>query len=392
MSSGEARSGERRPAEGSGHAGPSAALLPDPVRIIGTGLIGGSLGLALSAAGVTVQVEDASPGIVALAEEMGVGTPADDLSPEPALVVIAAPPDVTAHLVDSALRRWPGAIVTDVASVKETVLEEVRRRAPADALTRYVGAHPMAGREVSGVIAARGDLFRGRPFVVVPHEQSAPTATSLLRTVATEIGSVPVVLEAADHDRAVAHVSHVPQLVSSVLATTLLQAKDGALALAGQGLRDTTRIADSDPHLWTEILSANAAAVGEVLDDAIARLTQVRTALDTLQNADRAGTRPGRLAIAEVLRDGNRGAARIPGKHGSGTDDFATVAVLVPDRPGELGRLFTTMGEIGINLEDLRLEHTLGRRVGIAYAAVMRAREDRLITELSRRGWTVTSA
>ena len=258
-------------------------LVPSPVRIIGTGLIGGALGRALRRAGGQVQGEDVSPGTAALAVELGVGElpAAGDRHPE--LVLVAAPPDVAASIVDGALRRWPDALVADVASVKTTVLEGVRRLARPEDLPRYIGAHPMAGREVSGVIAARADLFQGRPFVVVPHEETLPDAVSVLKGLATEIGSVPIVLDAAAHDTAVAHVSHVPQVISSLLATTLLEPSEQALGLAGQGLRDTTRIADSDPRLWVEILGANAGAVGAVLSSIADRLEAVRGALVTLE-------------------------------------------------------------------------------------------------------------
>lgn len=366
-------------------------LVPSPVRIIGTGLIGGSLGMALRRAGVQVQVEDVSPGTAALAVELGVGElpAAGDRHPE--LVLVAAPPDVAASIVDRALRRWPDALVADVASVKTTVLEGLRRLARPEDLPRYVGAHPMAGREVSGVIAARADLFQGRPFVVVPHEETLADAVSVLKGLATEIGSVPIVLDAAAHDTAVAHVSHVPQVISSLLATTLLEPSEQALGLAGQGLRDTTRIADSDPRLWVEILGANAGAVGEVLSSVADRLEAVRGALATLEGDPDPGT-GSRRALADLIAEGNRGVRRIPGKHGGATDAFTTLVVLVPDRPGELARLLTEIGQIGVNLEDLRLEHELGREVGLAHVAIDAAREDLLTRELAVRGWRVAGA
>lgn len=367
---------------------PVTTLVPSPVRIIGTGLIGGSLGMALSRAGVSVQVEDVSPGTTALAVELGVGTRATEADPDPALVLVAAPPDVTAEVTARALRTWPEALVADVASVKATVLEALRALVGTEQLTRYIGTHPMAGREVSGVIAARGDLFRGRPFVIVPHETTRPEATTAMKGLATELGSVPVVMDAAAHDLAVAHVSHVPQVLSSLLATTLLSPTENALALAGQGLRDTTRIADSDPRLWVEILGANAQAVAQVLGSARDRLDGVIGALESLAG-DPDPAIGSRRALADLVADGNRGVRRIPGKHGGAGDDFGTLTVLVPDRPGELARLLTEIGDIGVNLEDLRLEHTLGQRVGLAHLAVAAAREDLLTRELAERGWTV---
>jgi len=364
------------------------ALLPSPVRIIGTGLIGGSLGIGLGAAGVQVQVEDVSPGTTALAIELGVGAMPTADDPDPALVVVAAPPDVAAEIIDRSLRTWPDALVTDVASVKETVLEGVRVLARPEDLPRYIGAHPMAGREISGVIAARGDLFMGRPFVVVPHASTRAGAVSLLKGLATEIGAVPVVMDAAAHDTAVAHVSHVPQVMASLVAGSLLGPTEKALALSGQGLRDTTRIADSDPRLWVEILGANAAAVTEVLEGMRGRLDEVVEALESLRGSPDPAL-GSRRALADLIADGNRGVRRIPGKHGGGTDSFITLTVLVPDRPGELGRLLTEMGEIGVNLEDLHLEHNLGKRVGLAHISIDATREELLTRSLDERGWTV---
>lgn len=385
--------------EPDGAAGPAgAALVPSPVRIIGTGLIGGSLGLALRSAGADVQVQDVSPGTTALAIEMGVGRRPTGEQDVPALVLVAAPPDVAAPLVADALVRWPEAIVADAASVKATVLAGLRQLAasaehplaPGD-LSRYVGAHPMAGREVAGVISARGDLFRARPFVVVPHDSSRPDAVARLRALALEIGAIPLVMDADAHDRAVALVSHVPQVTASLLATSLLDAPESALGLAGQGLRDTSRIAASDPRLWVEILGANAAAVAPVLERLRERLDGVIAALRTM-DGDPDPALGSRRAVADLIADGNAGVRRIPGKHGGASDSFATITVLVPDRPGELARLLGEIGQIGVNLEDLQLEHTLGRRVGLAHVSVHRGSQSVLTQELRARDWTVADA
>jgi prephenate dehydrogenase len=369
------------------------AHLPSPVLIIGTGLIGGSLGLALGAAGVDVHVQDASPGTASLAVELGVGRVAGPQDGPPALVLVAAPPDVAAELVAGALETHPRALVADVASVKRTVLEALQARVAAGALAqedlaRYIGIHPMAGREVSGVIAARADLFLGRPLVICPHPDTRREAVSRLRQIATELGSLPVVMDAGRHDEAVARVSHAPQVLASLLATGLLDAEEQALELSGQGLRDTTRIAASDPRLWVEILGANARALLPVLAAMQDRLASVSAALESLQGDPdpRTGSR---REIARLIADGNRGVGRIPGKHGSGTDAFATVSVMVPDSPGELARLLTETGQIGVNLEDLHLEHSLGQRVGVAHIAVVPSHEDLLTRELARRGWSV---
>ena len=362
-----------------------------PVRVVGTGLLGTSVGLALTQHGVDVQLADPSRTALALARDVGAGYPVEPSSPAPALVVVAAPPDVTADVVAAALADHPGAVVTDVASVKGYVLAELRA-AGAD-LSRYVGSHPMAGRERSGPSAAVPGLFLGRPWVITDSGASRADALLAVRHLAVDVGAVPVVMDADEHDAAVAVVSHVPQLASSLVAARLRDADDAALGLAGQGLRDVTRLAASDPALWTSILAANAAAVREVLAALRADLDVVLGALDLAA----AATGPedvelGALAtIARTIADGGAGAARIPGKHGGANESYAVLTVLVPDQPGELARLLGDVDAAGVDLEDLRLEHAAGRAVGMASIYVLPARAEHLETELTARGWRLVS-
>ena len=254
------------------------------VRIVGAGLIGTSLGIALSNNGFRVSLEDPSPTAVRLARDLRAGEVADDGTDAPDLVVVAAPPDVAARVVVDALGRWPDAVVTDVASVKESVLRVVLDSG-ADA-SRYVGSHPMAGRERSGAAAARADLFDGRAWVVVPHEASTDAAVRRVRDLALAVGSAVRVMPAHEHDEAVAAVSHVPQLAASIVAACLRELPESAVGLAGQGLRDVTRIAASDPRLWTQILAGNAPAVRDVLRHVRDQVDDVGGALDALVDAD----------------------------------------------------------------------------------------------------------
>ncbi len=366
------------------------ARFPEPthVRIIGTGLIGTSLGIALSAqGGFAVSLEDPSPTAVRLARDLGagsVGTDASTTSTAPDVVVVAAPPDVAADAVVEALRRWPRAVVTDVASVKESVLKGVLA-AQVDS-TRYVGSHPMAGRERSGAAAARGDLFDGRAWVVVPHPDSSADATERVTRIAVAVGSAVRVMQAHEHDEAVAAVSHVPQLAASIVAGSLRDLPESAVGLAGQGLRDVTRIAASDPRLWTQIVAGNAAAVRDVLREVRDEVAAVVDALDGLVEAGGEGSLG---TLSRVLEAGNLGHARIPGKHGSAPAAYDVVSVVVPDAPGSLARLLTDVGAAGINLEDLHLEHGIGQAVGVAEIAVVPASVEPLRAELERLGWRV---
>jgi prephenate dehydrogenase len=352
------------------------------VRIVGTGLIGTSLGIALSRAGYDVALSDPSPTAVALARDLGAGTVAGEGGPDPDIVVVAAPPDVAGAVVAESLATWPQAVVTDVASVKVAVLEDVRARR-AD-LRRYAGSHPMAGRERSGAVAARGDLFDGRAWVVVPHDESDPETVSAVQELARAAGGTVSTMSPHEHDAAVAAVSHVPQLVSSLVAGRLRELGDPAVALAGQGIRDVTRIAASDPQLWTQILAGNASAVREVLAHVQSELTEVIGALDVLADGDGVGARE---VLARIVAQGNAGHARIPGKHGAAPTAYSVVVVLVPDRPGELARLLHDVGDAGVNLEDLHLEHGLGQPFGLAEISVLPAVAERLGDELQARGW-----
>jgi prephenate dehydrogenase len=356
--------------------------LSGQVRIVGSGLLGTSIGLRLRQHGVDVILDDVSPAARSLAIDYGAGRlPAE--GDQPTLVVVAVPPDVTASIVARELLAHPEALVTDVASVKVAPLVELRALG-AD-VSRYIGSHPMAGRERGGAVSARADLFIGRPWVIAGHDDISYRRAAAVEDLALDLGATPIEMTPDEHDAGVALVSHVPQVVASLMATRLAAAPDASLELAGQGVRDVTRIAASDPALWVQILGANASRVVDVL-------RELRVDLDGVIDALDAPEAPGaRRAVAEAIGAGNGGVARLPGKHGS-TTQFSSVIVLVDDTPGQLARLLTEIGEIGVNLEDLRLEHSPGAPVGLAEVAIVPDQEQRLVAELERRGWTVAGA
>jgi len=194
--------------------------LNGPVLVLGSGLLGTSIGLGLRGRGVPVFLSDPSPTNQAVAVDIGAGLPLARLEGEaPELVVVAAPPDVTADVVAKALQDYPHAVVVDIASVKAQILADLRSRG-AD-LGRYVGTHPMAGREKSGPVAARGELFTSMPWVLCPSEETLPQALQAARALAGDLGAVVSEFGAEEHDEAVALVSHVPQVVSSLVASRL---------------------------------------------------------------------------------------------------------------------------------------------------------------------------
>ena len=384
------------PAELSASELPMDSTLTGPVLIIGSGLLGASIGLGLRAAGCEdVYVQDISPTAEAVAQDIGAGTSFSSLTEQeraafaPQLVVVAAPPDCAGAVCARALNTYaprpeagyPGATVTDVASVKVRPLADVLASG-ADA-SRYVGSHPMAGREKSGPVAARGELFQARPWIICEHDSARPECVRLVRSVAVELGAIVTSLSVEEHDQTVALISHVPQAMSSLLASRLQDTPLYALSLAGQGLRDTVRIAASDPTLWVQIFAANAEPIVQTLYGVRDDLNRL---ISTLEDPAASGAR---LDLAQLMSEGNAGVARIPGKHGTAPAAFATMTVLVDDTPGTLARLLAEIGELGANIEDLRLEHSTGAPVGMAEISVNPSILESLVRDLSARGWRV---
>jgi prephenate dehydrogenase len=302
------------------------------------------------------------------------------------LAVLAVPPGAVAAVLADAQARGLARVYSDAASVKELPVAEASRLGCE--LSTYVPGHPLAGRERSGPAAARADLFLGKPWALCPLAGIAPAALSEVRSFVRALGATPVDSEPAQHDRYVALISHLPHLVSSALAARLAGAEADALGLAGQGLRDVTRIAAGDTGLWTAILVANARPVAGLLDAVAADLSAAAEALrETVTGDDKAVKR-----IADLLVRGNAGVARIPGKHGGPARVYAVVQVVIADRPGELARLFAAAGAAGVSIEDIGIEHSPGLPVGVAELAVRPEAAGRLATVLRGHGWPVHAA
>lgn len=347
-----------------------------PVEIVGAGLLGTSVGLALRRHGVEVVLSDVSSENVRTASGLGAGR-ARRPEDRPALVVVAVPP---VHLGEEIARALAAgdAVVTDVGSVKSGPLAALLGRADlADALPRYVGSHPMAGSERSGPLAATAALFDGRPWAVAPHERSDAGAIEVVTALARACGAVPVRLTPQEHDLAVARISHVPHLMASLVAGRLADAPPDHLALSGQGVRDVTRVAGGDPRLYGQIVSANAEAVVDLL-------TQVRSRLDDVIAAVAASDRSD---LEALLSEGVAGTRAIPGKHGGPARPTRSVFVSVPDTPGELARLFADAGAAEVNIEDVRIDHDPGRPVGLVELVVDDQRAEHLLGSLESRGW-----
>lgn len=354
--------------------------------VIGTGLVGTSAALALAGRGIHVHLVDHDAASVRTAAALGAGT---DEPPRGRvdLAVVAVPPAHTAAVLAGAMRDGVARGYLDVASVKGGPRRELE--ALGLDLAPYIGTHPMAGKERSGPLAATADLFEGRPWVLTPTRDTDTEVLNLALELVALCRAVPVVMDADAHDRAVALVSHTPQLISSMVAARLEEADETAVRLCGQGIRDVTRIAASDPRMWVEILSANPGPVADVLAGVAADLQETVTALRGLHSSDEEKRRAGTEAIEDVLRRGNAGRIRVPGKHGAAPAAYETVAVLIGDKPGELAAIFADAGRAGVNIEDVRIEHATGQQAGLVQLMVEPSAAPVLGTALQERGWSI---
>jgi prephenate dehydrogenase len=364
---------------------------PATAVVIGAGLIGTSIALALRGHGVAVWLQDTDVQSAQLAANLGAGEllPAAGVPAGPAdVAILAVPPAAVASELAAAQGRALARCYTDVASVKELPVRQARELG-CD-LRTYVPGHPLSGRERSGPAAARADLFLGRPWVICPLPETGADAIFLVTGLSLACGAQPVQVSVAEHDQWVALVSHAPHMVSAAMAGRLEEAAPGALALAGQGVRDVTRIAAGDSAMWRQILAANAGPVSEAIRGVAASLEHAADVLDRISGTDElAGRDVAAKELAELLERGRAGVARIPGKRGGPAPDFAVVQVIIPDQPGELARLFQAAGDAGINIEDVDIEHSSGLPVGVAELWVRPEAAGQLSAVLAAGGWPV---
>ncbi|MBD9734718.1 prephenate dehydrogenase [Streptomyces sp. H28] len=354
--------------------------------VIGTGLIGTSAALALTRRGVTVHLSDHDPEQARTATALGAGTDRPPDGPVD-LAIVAAPPAHVADLLADAIRGGVAGAYADVASVKGGPRRELEARGLD--LSAYIGTHPMSGREKSGPLAASADLFEGRPWVLTPTRDTDTEVLNLALELVSHCRALPVVMDADAHDRAVALVSHMPHLVSSLVAARLENAEEAAVRLCGQGIRDVTRIAASDPRMWIDILSANPGPVADLLSDLAGDLDETVRALRALESADEDKRQDGVSGIRDVLRRGNAGQVRVPGKHGTAARVYEVVAVLIDDQPGQLASIFADAGRAGVNIEDVRIEHATGQQTGLVQLLVEPKAAPVLTAALRDRGWAI---
>jgi len=342
------------------------------VAVIGTGLIGGSLALALKSRGLAEEIRgwDLLAENAARAQELGaIDTLAGSAAEAAAgceMIIVATPVrSIPAVFKDTAGALKHGAIVTDVGSTKSGVMRAAQELLPRE--VNFVGGHPMTGSELEGVDAADPDLFVNRCYILTPGLNCSPEAFALLHGVVREMGAMTLSMEAEMHDRAVAVVSHLPHLLAlNLMDLAMRKRSDTAnlFYLAAGGFRDMTRIAASNPDIWMDILAENRRPLAELIDDFTAGLQGLKALLaEAREDELRAymdNARRGRQSLSPALE----GLPR----------DLFTIIVPVDDRPGVISEITMAIGALGINIEDLELVHPLESERGLLRVLV-RGRE-----------------
>ena len=341
------------------------------VRIVGSGLIGTSIGLGLVQRGIAVEMVDSDPSAQALARDLTGGVVVVD----PELVIFALPTPGLSQVIQSEIAINPQSTFMDVGSVKNEVVLQVKTFSGLS--TRFLPTHPMAGREIGGASSARADLFQGRSWILTPEADCAPESKSLVLELIKCLGATPIELTAQDHDAAVAKISHLPQIAASLVAKQLTGTPAEWMELAGQGLRDTTRIAGSDEKLWKEIIYSNRAEISQLLINLQNDLTQMIKSLDD----------PAK--IADLLAAGRDGKAMIPGKHGGKAREYSYLPIVIDDKPGQLGAIFNECAAMQVNVEDLNIEHSPGQLSALITLSLSADDAEKLSSHLTSIGWNV---
>jgi len=344
------------------------------VRILGSGLIGTSIALALSAKGIRVRMIDSDERRASLAQDL-VGRVDGDPGESADLVIFALPSSRLLGVISHEFKLNPKATFIDIGSTKAKPLAEIKKISGME--ERFCGTHPMAGREIGGPEAARADLFAGRPWIYTPTEATSPDVITMVLTLIDLLGATAIKMTADEHDSAVALVSHLPQISASLLAKQLKAAPENWLALAGQGLRDSTRIAASDPILWREIIGINRAHI-------LPLLTKLKKELEAF-----IGEIGDEDAVEAFISQGQEGRARIPGKHGGTPRDYSYLPIVIEDKPGQLSRLFLECEQANVNIEDLSIEHSPGQFTGLITLSLSKNDAERLAAHLELHGWNV---
>jgi prephenate dehydrogenase len=342
---------------------------PGRALIIGTGLIGGSIGLALRAQGWHVTGRDVDESRAARALELGALDDVGD-DPDADITFVATPVGSIASEARAALAER--GVVTDVGGVKAPIVASV-------AHARFVGGHPMAGSEQEGVDGADAGLFEGATWVLTPTDETDASAYTQVRSVVSSLGAEVVALRPEDHDALVALVSHVPHLTAAALmqlAASGAEEHAALLRLAAGGFRDMTRVAAGHPGIWPDICAENRDAIVAGIDRLQAALAHMRSLVD---EGDRDG-------LLEWLESARRARINLPVR-APRPDQLAEIRVPVPDRPGVIAEVSTLVGELDVNMFDLETVHSSAGDRGVLVFLVEAGSADLVRGALLARGY-----
>lgn len=342
------------------------------IHIVGAGLIGTSIGLKVVELGHSVSVSDIDPNSQGMSQALMGRWSKPDRTPQ--IIFVAVPPNVTPVVICQQQTLYPEAIVVETSSTKANLEREVRGLSVN--MERIVLTHPISGREINGPSAARADLFLNRAWIVSPLKDNSEETLKTVEELITALGSTAYRLSPQDHDELLGTTSHLPQVLSTVLATRV--AKWGSRAsLAGQGLRDMTRLADSDATLWVEILRANREIVTMSLEALIHDLDRFKSAIAEQDDN----------AIKSFFDAGKNGRALISGKHGAVAREYAQCQIIIPDEPGAMAKVFDMCHEHAINVEDIALEHSPAQETGLLTISIGPRQSDLLQRILQDSGF-----
>ncbi len=336
--------------------------------IIGAGLIGTSIALGAKRAGAEVQLIDEDGRAQSLANDLADAT---SVIKDPNLVVIATPTSALEGILSKYKNLYPKSTFIDIGSTKTKVKVEVQKF--PELAERFCPTHPMAGRELDGAEAAQSDLFVGKSWIITPLNETSGQAIAQVKELIEKLGARVIAMSVEDHDMAVAAVSHMPQIISSLLAAQLLGKSPEHLALAGSGVLDTTRIAASNPELWREILKLNQDALLPLLKDFQSDLS---TLIDTYD-------------VSSVLERGRKGRQSLPGKHRSASRNYTYLPIVIDDKPNQLALLFGECAKANVNVEDITIEHSPEQETGLVLLALSPSNADVLQKHLLAANWRV---
>jgi prephenate dehydrogenase len=376
---------------GEGEAAPLASGGMRRAAVIGTGLIGGSVGMALRRLGWLVSGVDKDPAKAQRALELGaIDRVGDD--PAAAATFIAVPAGAVAEVAKVVLAHQdehyataPSAlapsgpktqVVTDVASVKEGIVTSIGH-------PRFVGGHPMAGSEQEGVDGAAPDLFLGATWVLTPGQYTSGEAYSEVQALVRQFGANPVALEPRRHDELVALVSHTPHLTAAALMNLAADAAASdsiLLRLAAGGFRDMTRVAAGDPGMWPDVVAENQDAILSALDRLSASLDQLRTVVAARDRGQ----------LLELLQRARHARINLP----TGAPALSQASELrlpVPDRPGVIAEVSTLLGGLGVNIFDVEIAHSAEGDRGVLVLIVDASAEDVARKALAQRGYRASA-